>query len=77
MVERCCAHARSLVMDIGQLRGAEVLCEPTLNQGMVRFVDLNQERLNPILRGGLTRLSQQSLPIEKLCSPPATGTGNV
>jgi glutamate/tyrosine decarboxylase-like PLP-dependent enzyme len=39
LVERCCAHAHSLVMRMGQLPGAEVLCEPTLNQGLVRFLD--------------------------------------
>ncbi len=39
LVERCCVHAHSLVMRIGQLPGAEVLCEPTINQGLVRFLD--------------------------------------
>jgi glutamate/tyrosine decarboxylase-like PLP-dependent enzyme len=39
LIEGCCAHAHSLVMRIGQLQGAEVLWEPTLNQGLVRFLD--------------------------------------
>jgi glutamate/tyrosine decarboxylase-like PLP-dependent enzyme len=43
LIERCCAHAHSLVMRIGQLPGAEVLCEPILNQGLVRFLDPKQE----------------------------------
>jgi glutamate/tyrosine decarboxylase-like PLP-dependent enzyme len=43
LIERCCRHARSLVTRIGQLPGAEVLCEPTLNQGLVRFLDLRSD----------------------------------
>jgi glutamate/tyrosine decarboxylase-like PLP-dependent enzyme len=39
MVERCCRHAHELVMRIGALPGAEVLWEPVINQGMVRFLD--------------------------------------
>jgi glutamate/tyrosine decarboxylase-like PLP-dependent enzyme len=39
LVERCCEHARSIVMKIGSLPGAEVLWEPTINQGLVRFLD--------------------------------------
>ena len=39
LVERCCAHAHSITMRIGKLPGAEMLCEPTLNQGLVRFLD--------------------------------------
>ncbi len=39
LVEGCCEHARALVMRIGSLPGAEVLWEPTLNQGLVRFLD--------------------------------------
>jgi glutamate/tyrosine decarboxylase-like PLP-dependent enzyme len=40
MIERCCTHARSLVMKIGRLPGAEVVWEPQINQGLVRFLDL-------------------------------------
>ncbi|MCU1266129.1 MAG: aspartate aminotransferase family protein [Acidobacteria bacterium] len=39
VVERCCRHAHSLVMGIGALPGAEVLWEPTINQGLVRFLN--------------------------------------
>lgn len=39
MVDRCCVHAHSLVTGIGSLEGAETLWEPTLNQGLVRFLD--------------------------------------
>ena len=39
LVERCCAHAHSLVTRIGQLPGVEVLCEPVINQGLLRFLD--------------------------------------
>ena len=39
LIERCCRHAHELVMGIGRLSGAEVLWEPTINQGLVRFLD--------------------------------------
>jgi glutamate/tyrosine decarboxylase-like PLP-dependent enzyme len=39
LVQRCCRHARELVVQIGRLPGAEALCVPTLNQGLVRFPD--------------------------------------
>jgi glutamate/tyrosine decarboxylase-like PLP-dependent enzyme len=39
LVEQCCEHARSLVLGIGRLPGAEVVWEPTINQGLVRFPD--------------------------------------
>jgi glutamate/tyrosine decarboxylase-like PLP-dependent enzyme len=39
LVERCCKHAHSLVTLIGNLPGAELLWEPTINQGLVRFLD--------------------------------------
>lgn len=38
MIERCCDHARDLVRGIGSLPGAEVLVEPVINQGLVRFL---------------------------------------
>ena len=38
-VERCCDCARALTLGIGRLPGAEVLWEPVLNQGLVRFLD--------------------------------------
>lgn len=39
LVDRCCAHARSIVDGIGALPGAEVLWRPLINQGLVRFGD--------------------------------------
>jgi glutamate/tyrosine decarboxylase-like PLP-dependent enzyme len=39
LVERCCGHAHALVMRIGSLPGAEMLWEPVINQGLVRFPD--------------------------------------
>lgn len=39
LVDRCCRHAHAIVMGIGQLPGAQVVWEPTLNQGLVRFPD--------------------------------------
>lgn len=37
LVERCCRHAHAIVMGIGALEGAAVLCQPVINQGIVRF----------------------------------------
>jgi glutamate/tyrosine decarboxylase-like PLP-dependent enzyme len=39
LVERCCRHARRMVNGMGALAGVEVLWEPTINQGLVRFRD--------------------------------------
>jgi glutamate/tyrosine decarboxylase-like PLP-dependent enzyme len=39
LVERCCEHARQIALGVGTLDGAEVLWEPTINQGLVRFLD--------------------------------------
>ncbi len=39
LIERCCNYAHALVMRIGSLEGAEVVWEPQINQGMVRFLD--------------------------------------
>ncbi|GAB3923885.1 aminotransferase class V-fold PLP-dependent enzyme [Kribbella albertanoniae] len=38
MIERCCDHARDLVRGLGALPGVEVLVEPAINQGLVRFL---------------------------------------
>ncbi len=38
LVNRCCEHAHALVTRIGALPGAEVLWEPQINQGLVRFL---------------------------------------
>jgi glutamate/tyrosine decarboxylase-like PLP-dependent enzyme len=37
LVDRCCDHAHALATRIGALDGAELLWEPILNQGLVRF----------------------------------------
>ncbi|MEO7028796.1 MAG: pyridoxal-dependent decarboxylase [Acidobacteriaceae bacterium] len=39
LVERCCEHAYSLVTEMGKLPGAEMLWQPQINQGLVRFLD--------------------------------------
>ena len=39
LVDRCCKHAHSIVMGIGRLPGAEVVWEPVINQGLVRFLN--------------------------------------
>jgi glutamate/tyrosine decarboxylase-like PLP-dependent enzyme len=37
LIDRCCEHAHAIVMGIAALPGAEIVWEPTLNQGLVRF----------------------------------------
>ncbi|MEP6921734.1 MAG: aminotransferase class V-fold PLP-dependent enzyme [bacterium] len=39
LIDRCARNAHTLVMGIGNLEGAEVLWEPVINQGLVRFLD--------------------------------------
>ena len=39
LIERCCRHAYSIVTGIGELEGAEAFWKPTINQGLVRFLD--------------------------------------
>jgi glutamate/tyrosine decarboxylase-like PLP-dependent enzyme len=39
LVERCCEHARALVLGIGSLPGAEIVRAPKINQGLLRFPD--------------------------------------
>jgi glutamate/tyrosine decarboxylase-like PLP-dependent enzyme len=39
LIERCSDHARAIVEGIGSLPGVEVLARPTINQGLVRFLD--------------------------------------
>ena len=39
LVDRTCAHAHALATRIGKLPGAELVWEPTINQGLVRFLD--------------------------------------
>jgi glutamate/tyrosine decarboxylase-like PLP-dependent enzyme len=39
LIERCCDHARAIVDSIGLLPFTEVLWRPSINQGLVRFLD--------------------------------------
>lgn len=39
LVDQCCEQARALVQGIGALPGAEAVCVPTVNMGLVRFLD--------------------------------------
>jgi glutamate/tyrosine decarboxylase-like PLP-dependent enzyme len=39
LVGRCCRHAHALTTGIGSLAGAELIWEPGINQGLVRFPD--------------------------------------
>jgi len=39
LIDRTCAHAHALVTRIGSLPGAQIVWEPTINQGLVRFLD--------------------------------------
>ena len=39
LVDRCSKYAHALVTRIGRLPSAEMLWEPTINQGLVRFLD--------------------------------------
>ena len=39
LVERCCRHAHDLATGIGALEGAQLMWEPRINQGLVRFPD--------------------------------------
>jgi aromatic-L-amino-acid decarboxylase len=43
MIDDCCDHAEALSLGIGQLGGAELVARPTLNQGLVRFLDPRSE----------------------------------
>lgn len=38
LVDGCCEHARNIVAGIGKLPGAEIVFEPVLNQGLLRFL---------------------------------------
>lgn len=43
LVDRCCAAARSIALGIAALPGAEMVWEPQINQGLVRFLDSRPE----------------------------------
>jgi glutamate/tyrosine decarboxylase-like PLP-dependent enzyme len=40
LIDRSCAHCHALVTSIGALSGAKILWAPTLNQGLLQFLDL-------------------------------------
>ncbi|MGC2777611.1 MAG: aspartate aminotransferase family protein, partial [Bradyrhizobium sp.] len=46
LIDRCCAHAHALVMRIGSLPDAQVMWEPVINQGLVRFLDRRPDALD-------------------------------
>jgi glutamate/tyrosine decarboxylase-like PLP-dependent enzyme len=39
LIERCCRHAHAIVTRIGALPNAQMIAEPIINQGLVRFLD--------------------------------------
>jgi len=43
LVERCCVYAERLVEGIGRLPGAEIVAQPVINQGLVRFLAADGE----------------------------------
>jgi glutamate/tyrosine decarboxylase-like PLP-dependent enzyme len=43
LVDRCCRYAKDLVAGLSELPGVEVLWQPVINQGLVRFVDPRPE----------------------------------
>ncbi|HEY1993289.1 MAG TPA: aspartate aminotransferase family protein, partial [Edaphobacter sp.] len=45
LIERTCDHAHALVTRIGALEGAEVVWEPQINQGLVRFLNPRKAHL--------------------------------
>jgi glutamate/tyrosine decarboxylase-like PLP-dependent enzyme len=59
IIERCCDLTRDLVSRLGSLPGVEVLSEPIINQGLVRFLDPDGDHdtrtgevINRINKGG-------------------------
>jgi aromatic-L-amino-acid decarboxylase len=43
LIDRSCSRAKAIVSGVGKLHGAEVLWTPTLNQGLVRFLDMRPD----------------------------------
>jgi aromatic-L-amino-acid decarboxylase len=39
LIERTCRHCRALTRGVGGLPGAELLVDPVINQGLIRFLD--------------------------------------
>jgi glutamate/tyrosine decarboxylase-like PLP-dependent enzyme len=64
LVDRCCRHAHAIVTGIGKLPGAEMLWEPVINQGLVRFPDP---------RAGATPEDHDRNTIETIAAINATG----
>lgn len=46
LVERCCQYCQMLVAEIGKLPGVEILWQPQLNQGLVRFKSSKKDTTN-------------------------------
>jgi glutamate/tyrosine decarboxylase-like PLP-dependent enzyme len=42
LIDGCCDAAHSLVTGIAALPGTELVWEPQINQGLVRFLDLQR-----------------------------------
>ena len=42
LIDRCCHHCKELVRGVGALPGVQVLHEPELNQGLLRFLDTRE-----------------------------------
>ncbi len=62
LVERTCRHAHTLVTRIGNLPGAEMVWEPQVNQGLVRFLDqrpgateADHDRRTDLIMAGIVR----------------------
>jgi glutamate/tyrosine decarboxylase-like PLP-dependent enzyme len=64
LIDRCCAHCHAIVTGIGALPGAEMLWEPALDQGLVRFLDP---------RAGATEADHDARTDEVIAAINATG----
>ena len=64
LVDRCCEHARALTIRLGALDGAELLWEPIINQGLVRF---------PSSKSGATAADHDRRTDEVIAAVTATG----
>lgn len=42
LFDDCCAHADAIARGIGDLPGAELVCEPIINQALIRFRDTDE-----------------------------------
>lgn len=62
LVDRCCKHTARLVSEFGKLEGVEVLAQPIINQGLIRFLDPDDKDhdaftdavINEIQKDGIT-----------------------